>query len=48
MRGAGYYPGIISAANSAATIRYPEVHYDMCGRASCSMAITPALKPRNW
>ena len=29
MRGAGFNPGIVSAANSAATIRYPEVQYDM-------------------
>lgn len=29
MKAAGYDPGIIHAANSAATLRYPEVHYDM-------------------
>ena len=31
--GAGFDPGIVHAANSAATYRFPEVHYDMvrCG-----------------
>lgn len=29
MRGAGFEPGIVHAANSAATLRYPEVQYDM-------------------
>lgn len=29
MRAHGYDPGIVHAANSSATLRYPEVHYDM-------------------
>lgn len=29
MRARGYDPGIVHAANSSATLRYPEVHYDM-------------------
>lgn len=29
MRGAGINPGIVSAANSAAILRYPDVHFDM-------------------
>lgn len=29
LRGAGIDPGIVHAANSAAAIRYPEVHFDM-------------------
>lgn len=29
MRSRGYDPGIVHAANSSATLRYPEVHYDM-------------------
>ena len=29
MRVAGVDPGIIHAANSAAAIRYPDVHFDM-------------------
>lgn len=29
MRGAGYNPGIVHAANSAAALRYPNVQYDM-------------------
>lgn len=29
MRGAGIEPGIVHAANSAATLRYPQVQYDM-------------------
>ncbi len=29
IRAAGFDPGIIHAANSAATLRYPDVHYDM-------------------
>ncbi len=30
MRTAGIDPGIVHAANSAALLRYPEVHFDMC------------------
>ncbi len=29
LRAAGFSPGIVHAANSAASIRYPEVHFDM-------------------
>ena len=29
MRGAGINPGVVHAANSSATIRYPDVHFDM-------------------
>lgn len=36
LKGAGYDPGIVHAANSAATYRYPNVHFDMV-RAGVSL-----------
>ena len=55
IRGAGIDPGIIHAANSAATLRYPEVQYDMvrvglamygyypCDQVRGSIELVPAM-----
>ena len=55
MRAAGFDPGIVHAANSAATIRYRDVHYDMvrpglamygyfpCSEAYGAISLMPAM-----
>ncbi len=46
MRVAGVDPGIIHAANSAATIRYPDVHFDMVRPGIAMYGLHPCQETR--
>ena len=47
MRAAGVDPGIIHAANSAATIRYPDVHFDMVRPGIALYGLHPCQETRH-
>lgn len=47
MRVAGIDPGIIHAANSAATIRYPDVHFDMVRPGIALYGLHPCTETRS-
>lgn len=48
IRAAGFDPGLVHAANSAAMLRYPQVHYDMvrCGIALYGIQPCDSLRER--
>ncbi|NPD31559.1 alanine racemase [Eggerthellaceae bacterium zg-1084] len=46
LRGMGVDPGIVHAANSAATVRYPGVHYDMVRWGICLYGFHPCPETR--
>ena len=46
MKVAGFDPGIIHAANSAATIRYPDVHFDMVRPGIALYGLHPCQETR--
>ena len=47
MRAAGVNPGIVHAANSAATLRYPEVHFDMVRVGIALYGLHPSQQTRH-
>lgn len=48
IRGAGFHPGIVHAANSAAIYRYPHVHYDMVRQGISLYGLHPADETRDF
>lgn len=46
MQAAGYDPGVVHAANSAAIFRFPEVHFDMARAGVCLYGFHPCPETR--